>query len=355
MKSIMFGIVVMLCSLSVFAAQPGTDAGLNEGLVNPGYQEKPDWFKDSFLDIREDVTEASDAEKRVILYFYQDGCPYCDKLLKDNFGNPEIADATRKYFDVIAINMWGDRSVVDFEGEDSTEKNFAAALKVQYTPTLLFLNEAGEVIFRINGYYEPPRFNLVLSYVAGKHEKNGSIQDYYDKLVAQQSSGQDTKQSAAKQPVIADSLPHPLQLKDARAGSGRPLMLVVEQADCAACEELHKDIFTRREVGYALSNLDIAQLDQNSTDTLQTPNGREMQAGEWLKELDIKYTPSLLFFDRDGKEVFRTEGYLKTFHVHGAMDYVIAGAYQWQPEFQRFLQHRTEAMAARGFEVDLLE
>lgn len=122
MKSIIFGIVVMLCSLSVFAAQPGTDAGLNEGLVNPGYQEKPDWFKDSFLDIREDVTEASDAEKRVILYFYQDGCPYCDKLLKDNFGNPEIADATRKYFDVIAINMWGDRSVVDFEGEDSTRK-----------------------------------------------------------------------------------------------------------------------------------------------------------------------------------------------------------------------------------------
>jgi hypothetical protein len=52
--------------------------------------------------------------------------------------------------------------------------------------------------------------------------------------------------------------------------------------------------------------------------------------------------------------VFRTGAYLKTFHVHGAMDYVATGAYQYQPNFQRFLQHRTDALHARGFEVDLM-
>jgi hypothetical protein len=40
--------------------------------------------------------------------------------------------------------------------------------------------------------------------------------------------------------------------------------------------------------------------------------------------------------------------------VHGAMDYVATDAYKYQPNFQRFLQHRTDALHARGFEVDLM-
>jgi hypothetical protein len=62
-----------------------------------------------------------------------------------------------------------------------------------------------------------------------------------------------------------------------------------------------------------------------------------------------------VFFDDGGKEVFRTEAYLKAFHLHGAMDYVVSGAYRWQPEFQRFLQHRRETLQARGFGVDLMD
>ena len=72
---------------------------------------KPPWFKDSFLDIREDLEEATTVGKRLILCFYQDGCRYCTRLLKNNFGNREIAQKTQQHFEVIAINMWGDREV----------------------------------------------------------------------------------------------------------------------------------------------------------------------------------------------------------------------------------------------------
>ena len=79
----------LLIGLMIFGAAQAAEKNesLGQGMVNPGYHEKPDWFKSSFLDIREDVAEATDANKRVILYFYQDGCPYCAKLLNDNFGN----------------------------------------------------------------------------------------------------------------------------------------------------------------------------------------------------------------------------------------------------------------------------
>jgi thioredoxin-related protein len=106
-----FLVLIMLFSFSLSAAE--TEEKLSEGMVNPGYHEKPSWFKESFLDIREDIEEAAAENKRVLLYFYQDGCPYCGKLLRDNFADREIAAYSQQKFDVIAINMWGDREVVD--------------------------------------------------------------------------------------------------------------------------------------------------------------------------------------------------------------------------------------------------
>jgi thioredoxin-related protein len=335
--------------LLVFAASvaQAADESLEQGMVNPGYHEKPSWFKESFLDIREDVSEASDANKRVILYFYQDGCPYCDKLLKDNFADRDIAQKTQKHFEVIAINMWGDREVVGFDGETATEKSFASALRVQYTPTLLMLDEQGKVVLRINGYFAPHKFAVALDFVAGKHEKTQKFRAFYAKAEPQQASG--------KLHTLAGSLAMPLRLADNRKESYRPLVVMFEQRTCQACDELHQDILKRPMVAYALTDLDVAVVDMWSKEKIQTPDGREIPLDQWAKELNVNYAPSMVFFDTQGNEVFRTEAYLKTFHVHGAIDYVVSGAYQAQPNFQRYLQHRTDALHARGFEVELLD
>ena len=151
---------------------------LSPGMVNPGYVEKPAWFKDSFLDIRDDVNDASESGKRVLLYFYQDGCPYCERLLKENMSQQNIVDSLRKDFDVIAINMWGDREVVGLDGNETTEKNFSVANKIMFTPTLQFLDEEGRHILRLNGYVPPHKFKVALDYVSLKKEKDGSFRDF---------------------------------------------------------------------------------------------------------------------------------------------------------------------------------
>jgi len=314
-------------------------------MVNPGYHDKPEWFKESFLDIREDIAEAQAAGRRVLLYFYQDGCPYCAKLLQDNFGNRALSEKTRAGFDVIAINMWGDREVTDLAGRTTTEKAFAAALKVQYTPTLLFLNEAGEVVLRINGYFAPHKFAVALDFVAGHHETDSTFRAFYATVAPLAANAQLNR--------LAATLPRPLRLAE-RGNSGRPLLVLFEQGNCAECDELHRDILPRSEVAHALTNVDLAQLDIHSGDQLQTPDGRQLRVRDWAEELGIQYAPSLVFFDPLGSEVFRTEAYLRTFHIHGAIDYVVSAAYRRQPSFQRFLQHRTEILGARGIEVDLL-
>ncbi|WP_456417914.1 thioredoxin family protein [Thiolapillus sp.] len=341
---ILIAVSLLFFAQLLIAAQEGE---LGQDLVNPGYHEQPDWFKESFLDLGEDVAEAAAQNKRVLLYFYQDGCPYCAKLLEDNFGDARIAEKTRKHFDVIAINLWGDREVTDFNGQVTTEKKFSESLQVQYTPTLLFLNEQGKAVVRLNGYYGPAKFDVVLDYVSGKHETRMKLSAYY----------------AQRQPATGDGklhdepffLPAPLKLADNRKQSWRPLLVLFEQPNCRPCDELHQDIFQRQHVVTALSAFDVAQVNMNASAALQTPDGRTIPARQWVAELGLQYAPSMLYFDAQGKEVFRSEAWLKAFHLHTVLDYVATGAYMHQKNFQRFVQHRAEILREKGFNVDLME
>jgi thioredoxin-related protein len=338
----------LLAGAGVAAAASEGPAQLTQALENPGFHEQPDWFKQSFLDIREDVSEATADDKRVILYFYQDGCPYCAKLLQENLADQSIADLTRGRFDVVAINLWGDREVTGFAGESITEKQFGEDLKVQFTPTMLLLDEAGQVVLRINGYFPPHRFKAALQYVAERREQVGeSFVDYVTGLTPVEATGKLHEEGGF--------LSSPPRLADNRDASMRPLVVMFEQPTCRDCDELHEDILRREPVVYALSAFDGVILDAYSTEKLQTPDGREIPIRDWADELGIKYTPSLVFFDAAGREVFRTEGYFRGFHIHGALDYVSSGAYTWEPSFQRYLAARREALAELGLEVDLMD
>ena len=342
----------MKTSLSIFvfllfapaALMAASEGELEAGFINPGYHTKPAWFKESFLDIREDIEEAAGENRRLMLYFYQDGCPYCEKLLKDNFGNRSIAGKTQEYFDVIAINMWGDREVTDLDGKLTTEKNFARGLDVQYTPTLLFLDESGGLVTRLNGYFPPHQFGAVLDYVGGRKEKEIDIRSYV--------AGQAPAEASGKLHVEDGFLTAPVDLS---AQNGQPLLVLFEQKQCPECDELHLDILQREPVRKSLDQYRVALLDLWSTDAITTPQGDRTTVRAWADALDIRYAPSMLIFDREGREVFRTEAYLKAFHVHGALDYVLDGDYLKEPEFQRYLQVRREDMEARGIVVDMME
>jgi thioredoxin-related protein len=339
----MFTVVWLLAATQPCTAEQAEEA-LSAGMVNPGYAEKPDWFANSFLDIREDVSEAAAAGKRVILYFYQDGCPYCQKLLDTNFAIRETEKKTRTNYEVIAINMWGDREVTGFNGEATTEKAFAKSLRVMFTPTLLFLDEAGKVTLRVNGYYPPHKFSAALDYGAQYHGKEPTFREYYASVSPAAASGR-----LHNDPSF---LPADTALHDR---DGRALLVLFEQKDCAPCDELHLDILKRPESREQLQRVDVVLLDMWSKAPVLRPDGKTSSVAQWARDLDILYAPSLVFFDDRGVEVFRTEAYLKAFHIQSGIDYVASGAYLKQPSFQRFISARADALEARGIHVDLMK
>ncbi|MET0019017.1 MAG: thioredoxin fold domain-containing protein [Candidatus Thiodiazotropha sp. 6PLUC1] len=341
--------VLLISLLLMVLPSHGADesSGLDKGLVNPGFHEKPAWFKNSFLDLGEDIEEAAEVGKRVILYFHQDGCPYCAKLLNENFSIKEIVDKTREGFQLVAINMWGDRDVTGINGNETTEKALAEKLKVRYTPTLIFLDEQGRSILRLNGYYPPHKFMTALDYVSGREERKQSYRDY----------------AKAHQPTVAsgklhrepDYLKMPLDLRQSARANEKPLLVLMEMKQCPPCDELHQEVLSKPELSRTMQGFDVAVVDIWSSEPVVTPAGEELKSTDWAASLGIQYAPSLLFFDQQGQEVFRSEAYLRTFHTHAAMTYVLSGSYLEQPNFQRYVQTRAEEMRARGVLVDLME
>ncbi|MDH5352947.1 MAG: thioredoxin fold domain-containing protein [Gammaproteobacteria bacterium] len=305
--------------------------------------ESPDWFKESFLEFEEDVAEAAAGGRRVMLYFHQPGCPYCAKLMQENFTDEETVTFAKKHFDGISINMWGDREVISVGGLPFSEKTFAAALKVQYTPTLVFLDEQGKVALRLNGYYPVDQFRAALSYVAEKGEKKGSFSEY---LLALQTE-------VNGKLITEDFFQQESRLDQLLGRGGRPLAVFFESKNCESCRIMHHKILTDPPTRKLVSATNSVQLDVHSDQIVTTPDGRKIAVSDWASELGVDYTPSVVFYDIQGEEVMRISAFLKTFHFQSVFAYVLEKAYLQQPSFQRYISARGEKIREAGFDTDI--
>ncbi len=311
-------------------------------LAQIGDEVLPPVFVETLLELPDDAAQAAKSGKRLLLYFGQQGCPYCKELMQTSFTQKAIADKTAKHFLPIAFNLFGDREVTWFDGKLRSEKEFAKFLKVQFTPTILLLDEKGNIIARINGYYPPHRFSAALDYSVRRLEGKLSFAEHM-KAVPQ------TGASA----TLHDQAFFMKSSNLARKPGGKALAVLFETRHCAPCDELHREGFKRDQTRAAISRLDVARLSLSGRDAITTPDGRTTTAEAWGRELGIGYTPSVVFFDDKGKEVFRVEAYVRPFHFTSSFEYVASGAYLKESEFQRFLQNKTEHMKERGEKAEL--
>jgi thioredoxin-related protein len=312
-------------------------------LAQIGDEVLPPVFVETLLELPDDAAQAAKSGKRLLLYFGQVGCPYCKELMQTSFTQKAIADKAAKHFVPIAFNLFGDREVTWFDGKLRSEKEFAKFLQVQFTPTLLLLDEKGGIIARINGYYPPHRFSAALDYSIRRLEGKLSFAEHM-KAVPQTGAS----------PTLNDEpffVKAPFNL--ARKSGGKPLAVLFETRHCAPCDELHKEGFKREKTRAAVSRFDVARFSLSGREQLTTPDGRSTNAEAWGRELKVSYTPTVVFFDDSGREVFRLEAYLRPFHFASSFEYVSSGAYRNEPEFQRFLQNKAEHMKESGEKLEL--
>lgn len=134
----------------------------------------PDWFAETFLDVREDVAEAAKERKRLVLYFWLEGCPYCRQFEEVTFRDAGVVRRMKGEFVAVALNVRGDREVTWTDGRKMSEKELTRLLNVRSTPTLVFFDEKGAVARRSSGYLAPREFLELLDRTTGKAARSAS-------------------------------------------------------------------------------------------------------------------------------------------------------------------------------------
>ena len=171
--------VLILLIVTAFPTLAGGEVG-DDGL------HKQDWFLNSFLEMSDDLAEAADEGKLLMVIIEQAGCPYCRELHNVNFARTEIADYIQENFVVVQLDLWGSREVLDFDGETLEERDLARKWGVNFTPTtLVFTMEDGAPdsffhaeAFRMPGLLKPFHYLSSLEYVATGEYKEQAFQRF---------------------------------------------------------------------------------------------------------------------------------------------------------------------------------
>lgn len=329
-----------LLFIAVFAAlaivAPVTAAAETGKLTGGMAHQYPDWFKASFLDIKEDAAEAAAENKHVILFLSLNGCPYCARMLSESFAENKaeiMAD-----FDTIGLNIRGDRTVTMDGENEMSEKELAGKLRVRFTPTVIFLDGEANPVFRINGYWDPAQFRIALGYVSTRSYEGMKIADF-----AKQREAEAVWKFAAH-PAMSD-------LSDLSKVK-TPLLVLFEDSGCTACAELHSEILAREDVGEALKAYTFVRLDARAATPLTDPDGNSTAAQAWAEKLEVRSSPTFVAFN-EGQERQRFDAKLYSHHFVSILEYVSGEHYKRHETWLRYNRERTDKILATGRDVDL--
>ena len=292
--------------------------------------QEPEWFETSFLDLREDLRVATGAHRKhgLIVYFHQEDCAYCQALIDINFGSEDIRRYTQRYFDVVSIDIWGSRQMVDPGGLVLTERDYAVREKTNFTPSLIFYDADGKQALRLRGYYPPYRFRAALEYVADGHYRRESFPDY----LAQADPPPKFELGDLNEQDFFD--PPPFVLDRSRQPAQTPLVVFFEQRDCHACDILHTRTVDDPQTLALLDQFEAVQLDVRSATPVITPSGRRTSAADWAAELGFFYAPTLVFFNEHGDEVMRIDSVVRLYRLRRVLRFVLEKGYLEDPTYQ---------------------
>jgi len=138
------------------------------------------FFTPSLGDLKAEAAEARTAGKQAVFVMYtRDDCPYCERMKRDVLALEAVQDYYRGHFAVLAVDVRGAVPITDFAGTGTTEKGFAAAQGVKFTPVIVFYDFEGRPLASHKGEIRDPREFLLLGrFVASGAYRTRSFADY---------------------------------------------------------------------------------------------------------------------------------------------------------------------------------
>ncbi len=209
--------------------------GLSAEAPAQGRDPRAWFFVQSFGDLPEELAEARQSGKLgLLLFFEQEGCPYCERMLRTVLNQPEVQDWYRARFVPIAIDINGSVELTDVDGVTLPSKVIAEHRRVTTTPVISFIDLQGsEVYRRVSAVNSVDEFLLMGRYVAEGHYQDTSWRDFSGREMQ-------TDEPEDEIPEVQDFREEAAQL----APEGRMLLLAVTRQGCAYCARLRREVLS---------------------------------------------------------------------------------------------------------------
>ena len=118
-------------------------------------------------------------------------------------------------------------------------------------------------------------------------------------------------------------------VKEAREAGKRGLMVYFGQKRCAYCEQFLEVNLSRPEIRqYVQQFYDVVPIDIWGVEDIVDTDGSELDERGLSLRYKTNFTPSLVFYDNQGKPVYRIRGYYPPYRFKAALNYVTEGFYQ---------------------------
>jgi thioredoxin-related protein len=144
-------------------------------------QEKIKWYS-----IEEAEKLIKDNPRPVFIDTYTEWCGWCKKLDKETFSDPVVAEILNTKFYPVKFNAEGKENI-SFQGrtfindgKSGNTHQFAVALlrgQLSY-PTVVFLNEKGQLLTPVPGFRSAKDMEQLLSFFAEKAYEKQNFQDF---------------------------------------------------------------------------------------------------------------------------------------------------------------------------------
>ena len=149
-----------------------------------------------WMSINEALAAQAKNPKKIFVDVYTIWCGPCKMLDKNTFSNPDVASFVNKNFYAVKFNAEGDETI-SYQGKSysnpgydpskamkrNSSHQFSRFMGVNAYPTMLFIDETGNLINRVKGYRTPQQLELFLKLFGTNLWKDITTQEAYQDYV----------------------------------------------------------------------------------------------------------------------------------------------------------------------------
>jgi len=128
-------------------------------------------------------------------------------------------------------------------------------------------------------------------------------------------------------------------LSEAKKSGKQGIVTYFGQKRCAYCEQFFKTSLADKDIkNYLRKHYDVIAFDIWGIEDIIDTDGKKYSERELSIHYKTNFTPSLVFYDKEGTPVFRLRGYYPPYKFRAALQYVAEGFYKKEKFSEYFLR-----------------